>query len=101
MCSNISRIADGDAADGDSHAFEFFLLWVDLTDNRGEGGIFAFFSRYVIMVDNKEGIHTLDALSCDLCFLFYPLVEAAHQFNIVLSHVTTDSRMEPRVRITV
>ena len=72
-CANIARIADAVAADVDSRAVGVLLLWVDLADNQGVGDIFTSVGRDVIVVDNKEGIRTLNAFSCSLCVPSYPL----------------------------
>ena len=70
------------AADGDSRAVGVLLLWDNLADNQGVGDIFTSIGRDVIVVDNEEGIHPLDALSCALCVTSYPLEEACHLIGV-------------------
>ena len=72
-CANISRIADEVAADGDSCAVGVLLLWEDFTDDQGVCDLFTSVGRDFIVVDDKEGIRYLDALSCSLCIPSYPL----------------------------
>ena len=64
------------------HAIGVLLLWADLADYRGVGVLFTSVDRYVIAVDNEEGIFPLDAFSCYLCVPSYPLAEAAHLIGI-------------------
>ena len=51
------------AVDGDSRAVGVFLFWADLVDDQGVGDILTSVGRDVMVVDNKEGICTLDAFS--------------------------------------
>ena len=70
------------AADGDSHAVGVLLLWADLTDNQGVGDLLKSVVRDVMAVDSEEVIRSLEALSCSLCVIYYPLAEAAHLIGV-------------------
>ena len=54
------------APDGYLRAVGVLFLWADLADDRGVGDLFTYINRDVIVVDNKEGIRSLDAFSCYL-----------------------------------
>ena len=61
------------SADGDLRTVGVLLLRANLADNKGVGDLFTSVGRYVILFDNKEGIHSFDTLSCSLCITSYPL----------------------------
>ena len=70
------------AANGDLRAVGVFLLWADLADDQCVGDLLTSIDRDVMLVDNKEGISTLDAFSCALRVLSYSLAEAAHLIGV-------------------
>ena len=53
-------------------------MWEDLADNRGVGDILTSIVRDVMVVNNEEGICSLNAFSCALRVLYYYLAEASH-----------------------
>ena len=70
------------AANGDLRAVGVFLLWADLADDQCVGDLLTSIDRDVVLVDNKEGISTLDAFSCALRVLSYSLAEASHLIGV-------------------
>ena len=66
------------AADGYSRAVGVFLLWADLADDQCAGDLLMSVDRDVMVVNNEEGICSLNAFSCALRVLSYYLAEASH-----------------------
>ena len=57
-------------------------MWADLADDQGIFDLFASVGRDAIVVDNEEGIRSLDALSCAIRVPSYPLIDAAHLIGV-------------------